>query len=72
MFRPQFLFKRNLALAYFPQAGSADVARHTLMNLIESDSKLMQQLLDTGYNRSHRQFTPRQVQLIINRLGNPF
>ena len=66
-----FIYKSDLAQAYFPWAGR-DSARHKFIALIKDDSVLMRQLTDYGYRADCRSLSPRQVELITDRLGNPF
>lgn len=69
--KPTFTTKTELAQAYFPHLEMRS-ARHKLMQVINSDSHLIQLLTEQGYEPNHHHFTPAQVTTIINRLGSPF
>ena len=69
--RNTYISKTDLAVAYFPYI-DVHSARHKLMGIINSDDRLLPLLIDTGYQNSNRQFSPRQVELILDRLGNPW
>ncbi len=66
-----FISKTDLAVAYFPFINQ-HAARNKLMHFIAADARLMQQLENAGYTRLCRQFSPKQVELIFEHLGNPF
>jgi len=66
-----FVSKTDLAQAYFPYVNEQS-ARHKLMQLICDDGTLLDRLVDAGYRKLQRQFSPLQVEIILNRLGNPF
>jgi len=66
-----FISKTDLAVAYFPHLDPHS-ARHKLMGLIESDTTLLPRLQDSGYRHMSRQFSPRQVDMIIDRYGSPW
>jgi len=66
-----FLSKTQLAQAYFPYIDS-ESARHKLMQIINDDAELLTQLRATGYVTMTRMFSPRQVDMIMERFGNPF
>jgi len=66
-----FIFKSDLAQAFFPWT-SKDSARHKFIALINSDDTLIADLTDAGYKPDNRSFSPRQVEIITNRLGNPW
>ncbi|WP_307758694.1 DUF4248 domain-containing protein [uncultured Mediterranea sp.] len=70
MFRPLSLSKSDLARLYFPEASQA-VATNHLMRWIHGCPPLMAQLEATGYSRSQKWFTSRQVALIVAHLGEP-
>lgn len=70
MFHPISMKKSELALLYFP--GSATpVATNRLMRLIHGCAPLMAELAVTGYHRSQKLLTSRQVSLIVRHLGDP-
>jgi hypothetical protein len=60
----------ELALLYFPnstkKSASVQFRRWIIFN-----KKLENNLLETGYQRGKRVFTPKQVQIIIEALGSP-
>ncbi|MCQ2212273.1 MAG: DUF4248 domain-containing protein [Bacteroidaceae bacterium] len=66
-----FITKTDLAQAYFPWTGRQS-ARHMLMAVIKDDAQLMADLIATGYHAMQRTLSPRQVELIVDRLGNPW
>lgn len=66
-----FVSKTDLAVAYFPYVNQHS-ARHKLMELINDDHELITQLRSTGYTKLSHMFSPRQVEMIIQKYGNPF
>ena len=62
--------KSELDLLYFPQSAPL-VGTNRLMRWIYSCLPLMLELEATGYQRSQKYFTSRQVSLIIRHLGDP-
>ena len=67
-----FVSKTDLAVAYFPHL-TAHSARNKLMSLINTMcGDLPEQLRSTGYTNRCKDLSPRQVELITDRLGNPF
>ena len=66
-----FINKTDLAIAYFPYVNE-HTARHKLMALINDDHDLMQSLIACGYRTLSRAFSPKQLELIYERIGNPF
>lgn len=70
--RNTFVSKTDLALAYFPHL-TAHSARNKLMSLIrDTHTDLMDRLNATGYRPLQKDFSPRQVSIIIDHFGNPF
>ena len=65
-----FVFKTELALAYFPHDAQS-TARRKLMTLIHSSKSVFDELVALGYRESQRQFTPPQMALITSTFGNP-
>ena len=63
--------KSDLAMQYFPDAMSAHTAVNHLMSWIHRGAKLEEELAKTGYRKSDKFFTPRQVALIVEYLGEP-
>ena len=62
--------KTELAQIYIPNR-SPEAARHTLMNWIHRNRPLKQALKKAGYRDENRIFTPEQVRLICQYLGDP-
>lgn len=67
----EFTSKTDLAQAYFPHLDPRS-ARHKLMAFINDDPVLSSQLPAYGYKPRNHEFSPVQVKLIFDRLGNPF
>lgn len=70
-FIPQAYSKKQLALLYFPTAATPHAAVSHLMDMIRRTRGLYQELQDQGYNKYAKWFTPREVRLIVQRLGEP-
>ena len=66
-----FIHKTELAQAYFPLINLRS-ARHNLMRMINSNPELLQKLKAYGYTDTTHIFSPRQLELIFEYLGNPF
>ncbi|WP_455623343.1 DUF4248 domain-containing protein [Parabacteroides sp.] len=64
------LRKSALAASYFPELASHQ-ACNRLRRWIIRCTELHGKLLETGYRPEQRIFTPRQVGLIIQYLGEP-
>jgi len=62
--------KKELALMYFPDSMPHTAVNH-LMEWIKRNKQLMAELVATGYEKSAKMFTPRQVALITEYLGSP-
>ena len=62
--------KVELAKEYFPDA-DAGVACDKLRRWINRCTQLLTELAKTGYNTYDKEFTPRQVELIKEYLGDP-
>lgn len=62
--------KSKLALLYFPETALAS-ATNRLMRWIYGCPTLLSELEATGYHRSQKLLTSRQVMLIIAHLGYP-
>lgn len=69
-FKPQPYTKRELALLYFPQSTPQAAVNH-LMTWIKRSPALLHTLRLTGYRKTSRYFTPRQVEAIVSQLGEP-
>ena len=63
--------KSELAWLYFPDATSAHTAVNHLMSWIRRNPELTHNLSDLGYHKSAKFFTPKQVALIVEYLGEP-
>lgn len=63
-----YTFKQDLAKAYFP-GYDKEVARRLLAREIHSNAPLMAELDATGYRRSQKRLTPKQVSVIEKYLG---
>lgn len=64
----QFLFKQDLAKIYFADYDK-EVARRLLAREIHSNAALMAELEATGYRRSQKRLSPKQVGIIEKYLG---
>lgn len=62
--------KKQLALMYFPDSNPRTAVKH-LMAWIHLCVPLWDELLHSGYQPTSKSFTPRQVKLIIEYLGEP-
>ena len=63
--------KAQLALLFFPESVSPDVARRRLMRWIKSDRQLYDRLTAASYRDCQHDFTPMQVKIIYEFLGEP-
>lgn len=68
MTRP--ISKKQLALLYFPSDTPRTASAH-LMRWIRRNTKLSQALALAGYRCRDKYFSPRQVELIYEYLGEP-
>lgn len=62
--------KGELAMCYIRGVGQHAALKH-FNEWIRTAPGLEQRLLDTGMRRLNRQYTPVQVQLIVNVFGEP-
>lgn len=62
--------KRELAMAYAPDI-TAGAAVNRLMQWISLNRSLHRALIETGYHKSQKLFSIRQVSLIFEHLGEP-
>lgn len=62
--------KQQLATLYFPAIESVSAVR-TLMTWIRRNKQLADLLMHAGYNMYQKMFTPAQVNLIFEYLGEP-
>ena len=63
--------KRELAQLYFPFTENAETAVANLRNLIRRNSELGNELEKAGYKPYNQVFTPKQVRVIVDFLGEP-
>ena len=63
--------KSELAWLYFPTANSAHTAVNHLMAWVRRNPDLVNGLHKLGYRNSAKFFTPKEVALIIDYLGEP-
>ena len=63
--------KSELAWLYFPTANSAHTAVNHLMAWVRRNPDLVNGLHKLGYRKSAKCFTPKEVALIIEYLGEP-
>lgn len=65
-----YLFKFDLAVAYFPTV-SPRTAQRLFRRELQHNRGLWQALHDADYRLTQKRLTPRQVQLIFQYLGEP-
>lgn len=63
--------KSDLALQYFPDAASAHTAVNHLMSWIRRNPELTEGLVKLRYCKSAKYFTPKEVAMIVEYLGEP-
>lgn len=63
--------KQELAMLYFPNVKDPHVAVNRLTGWIKRCKALSHSLEAIGYNRFAKIFTPREVGLIVEYLGEP-
>jgi hypothetical protein len=63
--------KKELAMCYFPDSADAHNAVTHLMRWIGKCKPLMAELQRAHYHKNDRWFTPRQVRIILDFLGEP-
>ena len=71
MFKIQQYGKSELALMYFPGAATASGALSNLNYWIRRNKKLVKALQNCGMPPKSKSFTPREVALIVEHLGEP-
>lgn len=64
----QYKFKQDLAQVYF-EGYDQEVARRLLAREIHGNAELMAELEATGYRRSQKRLSPKQVGIIEKYLG---
>lgn len=62
--------KKELALMYFPDSLPRTASKH-LMTWIERCTPLWNKLIEEGYQKTSKSFTPKQVKDIVYYLGEP-
>lgn len=70
-FRIRSYTKKELAFCYIPTATNAHSAVNTLMGWINRCQQLREALERQGYRKTSKWFTPREVRLIVEYLGEP-
>ena len=70
-FKVKMYTKKELALCYFPSAVSPHTAVNHLMSWINRCTPLREALEGQGYRKTSKWFSPREVRLIIEYLGEP-
>lgn len=60
----------ELALLYFPGILPKS-ASSQLAQWIRRDEDLLADLMKAGYHKGQRMFTPRQVEILVDHLGEP-
>lgn len=69
-FRVKSYSKTELARMYNPCMCDRS-AQYTLMQWIDHNIELTKQLIKTGFRKADRTFTPKQVEIIVEHLGEP-
>jgi hypothetical protein len=64
-------YHTDIALRYFPDSPNKKSAGRKLSNWIKKDLALKEQLLAVGYFGKQRIFTPKQMQILYEHLGEP-
>lgn len=70
-FRIRPYSKRELARLYFPDTLLDESAVANLRNLIKRNAELIDELKKAHYRPHNKMFTPRQVRIITDFLGEP-
>lgn len=70
-FRIRAYGKSELAMMYFPTSAGKHTAVNHLMAWVARCEPLMADLKATGYQKSAKFFTSRQVEKIVYHLGTP-
>lgn len=63
--------KKELALLYFPTASTPHAAVNHLIAWTKRCVGLYESLTEIGYQKNAKYFTPREVRLIVEYLGEP-
>lgn len=70
--QPQgFVRKYDLAFKYFPNAPTKKAATDNLTRAINRCTPLLMRLAQHGYSTTEKSYTPKQVELIYQFLGEP-
>ena len=69
-FKIRMYTKKELALMYFPESYPRTAVNH-LMVWIRRCDPLWNELLDMGYRKTSKAFSPKQVKAIVEYLGEP-
>ena len=70
-FRIRPYSKRELAKLYFPDTINEESAIANLRNLMKHNPDLLAELKETYYKTHNRTFTPRQIGIIVQYIGEP-
>lgn len=70
-FRIRPYSKQKLAMLYFPHCTRSRTAVANFRNMMQRCPELMQALEATHYQAYDKTFTPKQVRLIVEYLGEP-
>ena len=63
--------KANVAKAYFNDTMSKDSACHMLARWLRTNPTLWESLQEVGYNPHRHHFTPMELRIIFDVLGEP-
>jgi len=63
--------KKELAVRYFPDTVDPHCAVNHLMRWINRNEPMRNALVEAGYRKQDKYFTPRQVRIIAYFLGEP-
>lgn len=63
--------KAELAKAYFPNSESDETARRNLARWIAMNPELVERLANSGYRKRQHFYTPMQISIIYDVLGEP-
>ena len=63
--------KSELALLYFPNCQTTEGALRCLNFWIKGNRQLLKELKDCGMPRTSKNYTPREVAVIVSYLGEP-
>lgn len=62
--------KKELSLLYFPDS-TPHSAVNRLMSWIKNANDIHEELAETGYKKTSKWLSPRQVQLLVDAFGEP-